>query len=243
MKSENKKMSDYIDEYGAVCHKYPMVPLTGEVVWERGDAARETGTYFTVRPWSTRKFILVVKKAFLKEDGSLCRHLFANVEWHRDPKEFSRDQWTGLACAAVIRPCVKKILLKEQLKHPFTAQNGDLITWEWNLYIRMFKAWYLWPLLFILDFGLVVNSIIRVIKNKCDSDNVGDDINQTTMLYVATQKLPTPMSWLARLIYKTFHPGVQKAWDWYYRHPENPPMAEVWRPVIKRWFEPKNVKN
>lgn len=240
-----KNINDFIDEYGAICHKHK-----DSNEWQRGDSARETGTYFCyLGEWTNLKFTYsVLNNVFIRafkvstslasSDTSLCRHNYSNEAWHCDPKEFSRDQWQALACAAAIhnKSYLKNALWWEQKNHFFTAQNGDLITYEYNLYIRMFRLWYLWPLLLILDLGLVVNAIIRVIKNRRDSDDVGDCINITSMIYVATQVLPTPTNWLARMIYKTFHPGIQKAWDWYYRHPENPPMNEVWRPIITKYF-------
>lgn len=238
MKDEVRfKLIKFIDKYGAIGHHHAP---PNQDKFEYGDSARETGTYFILEAWTKNAMLHVLKNAFLDKDGSLCRHKYSEVDWHRDPKEFSRDQWTAIACAVAKRRVdthsleMRNILLREQLKHPFTAQNGDLITWEWNLYYRMYRRRYWWVC--ILDFGLVVNSIIRVIKNRIKSDDVGDDINQTSMLYVAIKVMPTPFSWLARMIYKYFHPGVQKAWDHYYRHPENPPLNLVWRETISKWF-------
>lgn len=228
-----KKINDFVDEYGAVCHKHlAILPY-----WERGDSARETGTYWTLIPYHNMDFVF--SAAFVVDKGSaLCRHNYSGELWHRDPKEFSRDQWTALACAAVIWPdaIIEHILWQEQKKHHLRCQNKDIITWEYNLYIRMFCLWFLWPLLVFLDLGLLVNAIIRAIKNRNNSDDVGDDINVTTMIYVAMMVLPTPTSWLARFVYKRTHPGIQAAWDHYYRHPENPPINDVWRETISKYF-------
>lgn len=222
-----------MDQYLAICHK-----RSDSDEWERGDSARETGTFSIIKPHKELDEWTIASAFVVDKGTALCRHNFSNVEWHRNPAEFSRDQWQALACAAVIHPqfYLKNLLWREQCRHHLKAQNKDIITYEYNLYIRMFRLWYLWPVLLFLDLGLVVNALIRAIKNRNDPDDCGDDLNITSMIYVAKMVLPTPTSELARFLYKKLHPSIQRAWDHYYRHPENPPQNLIWQSTITKYF-------
>lgn len=71
-------------------------------------------------------------------------------------------------------------------------------------------------------------------------DSTGNDINHTTALLQALY-CPTPLSWLARLLYRLLRPeGVQYAWDRYFdpQYKGNP-FNELARPLLTRYFNPK----
>jgi hypothetical protein len=139
---------------------------------------------------------------------------------YNNPLDFSRDQTVPLilAMGGLLQYDLLKLLFKKQVKNYFRYQNNDLGSFQdLNYYIRAFRMWYLYPLLFLGDLFILGESVIRCIQGK-DPNNVGDDINQTLVLLQAQYCLATPISWLARKIYKWFRPqGIQYAWDWYFR--------------------------
>jgi len=142
-----------------------------------------------------------------------------NPTHYNDPNDFSRDQTVPLilAMGQMGRTKVLKLLLNKQIKNYFRYQNNDIGAFsDVGYYIRAFKAWYLYPILFVTDLQLIVESIVRCIQGK-DPTNTSDDINHTLALLQAQYRLPTVGSWLARKIYVLFRPGgIQAAWDRYF---------------------------
>ena len=125
----------------------------------------------------------------------------------------------------------------------------------WGTIIRGLTWWPLYPLvlpvLLLLDIELVIMSLIRVIMSFVDPDDVGDDLNHIDDMLGTRVLLPTPLSWIARLIYwygrgragetrKTRIEGlaIQTALDHYFRPPEAPPINVFYISVIKRWMHP-----
>lgn len=153
-----------------------------------------------------------------------------------DPSDFSRDQTIPiiLALGEMGHADVLKKLFWQQLKRYTLYQNGDIATpQDLGYYIRANREWYLYPLLFIGDLFTLGNSVIRCIKGR-NLDDVSDDINHTLALLQAQRHYPTPISYLARKIYKYFRPGgVQAAWDHYFR-PETGanPFNDMYRNLI-----------
>lgn len=136
------------------------------------------------------------------------------------PSDFSRDQLMPLVLALGLFQQTggnSKSTLEEisdmVLKNFSRAPNRDIVgPTDYGVFIRAFNFIPFYPLLFLTDLGLVVESIIRVFAKSTD---VSDDINHTLYLLQAQNRLATPVSWLARKIYKTFK-NVQKAWDTYF---------------------------
>jgi len=138
---------------------------------------------------------------------------------YNDPKDFSRDQTIPLILA------MGEMERYETLRHLFWNQckrfgfypNGDIGSFEdLGYYIRAFKAWYLYPALILGDIEMLGESIIRIIKSK-DLNDTSDDINHTLALLQAQHHFATPISWLARKIYKAFVVGgIQSRWDGYF---------------------------
>jgi hypothetical protein len=143
-----------------------------------------------------------------------------NPVQYNNPKDFSRDQTVPLilAMGQMKRPNVLWKLFKLQIKNLFRYQNNDIgFFQDLNYYIRAFNWLWLYPLLFIGDLFILGESIVRCIQGR-DPNNVGDDINHTLVLIQAQYNMATPISLLARFIYKKFRPqGIQYAWDWYFR--------------------------
>jgi hypothetical protein len=111
---------------------------------------------------------------------------------------------------------------------------------------------WLYPLALIFDLFLVIMAISAVIYAKRSPDNV-DQNNTILTIAVCSKKFETPWSWLARKIFGKFlpynfgcgglpecparHPVIGSLL-WYHRAPAgNPEIAELWRPICKRYFE------
>lgn len=219
-----KQWADYFDGLGLLRNG------------DTGDSAREMGTYITGLPEPLNQLLAWNSLANCFIDGQWVRHPNPTSDWHKDPKEFSRDQWVGVMCAMITlmdNTSVHWHLRKTYESNFLRAQNGDLITWEMGLYVRAFYSWWMKPILWILDFGFVANAIIRVIKSYINSDDTADDINLTSMLYVAKNHASTFWVKIAMWIYSYRKNGVLSAWQSYYKRPEAPPMDVLWEPIIK----------
>lgn len=246
-----------MDEDFLIGHLRPDIPG-----FDFGDSARESGTficgmalrrnllgiqdfqgitYEQARMW----FAYAVIK-YTVSQGIFCRHPTSTELWHRDPKEFSRDQEMGLIAGLMATEDISTLsnILQELKKHPLTFQNGDLITTEWTVFDRSLtpdkRKWWV-P---ILDVGLVINAVLRLITAFFDRDSCGQDINLTKHILLACVIKPTHMARFAKWLY-TFRPMPQDslhknpilaAWMRYYRKNENPPIDEVWAPIILRFF-------
>ncbi len=162
-----------------------------------------------------------------------------------DPSDCSRDQLVSnvRACGYYEFKDVLSYIFWGVIKNFSRFPNGDIaFINDYGRFIRAFKLWYLWPLLFILDLPMPINSIIRVIKGKASLDDVGDDINHIGDLAQAQKTYPTLISLLARKIYIWWRPnyavacrnGAEYALYWYFR-PEskaNPEFINLWNPIV-----------
>lgn len=208
--------------------------------------------------------------------GILRRHPDKKY-WYSDPRNCSRDQQVSLVVAMGLfgdKTRLKSILLKHLLRCGFyqnVQHNGDpgfnkpIKEWRdgWKLpdiitpveigsYVRAFKFWPAYPLLFFTDFFLAISVIIRCIQAK-HYDDVGDDLNVLIHITQSHFVLPTLISKLAKKIYFKFRPrfeiirlpsaeliakpnkdtiGPQYALDWYFRDIFSPPINDLWRPLI-----------
>lgn len=201
-----------------------------------GDTAGREGDYWFVhtalgiqREDSFKKVLELLQVA----PGVFVR----NPIGYNDPKDFSRDQTVPLilAMGEMKEYGTLKLLFKKQLKNFFRYQNGDIgLLGDLGYYIRSFQSWYAYPVLLLGDLQLLANSIFRCFVR--NPDNVSDDINHTLGLIQAQYTYPTPISYIARKIYKWFRPGgIQRAWDWYFR-PESRanPFNEMYRELIDK---------
>lgn len=165
---------------------------------------------------------------------------------YNDPSDTSRDQLVSNIRAMGYYNYTKQLnfILLNILKNWSRFPNGDIaFINDYGRFIRAFRAWYLYPLLFLFDVPLIVNSVLRCVIGR-DSNNVGDDINHIGDLAQAQNIYATPTSWVARLIYKHFRPsftsnisGPQYALNWYFR-PEsggNPEFALLWSPIVAKF--------
>jgi hypothetical protein len=221
-----------------------------------GDTAQRTGTYYfglIVRKrlnisnseFAFKSYFSSCLDLLEKSPGEYVRH---PDQWN-DTKDFSRDQQTPLVVAMGEfkneRERLKR-LFRRHSERFFKYQNADFASPEHiGFYIRAFRYWPLYPFLFGSDFFMLFNSFILIFKGK-DPDNVGDDINHTLAILQARISMPTPVSFIARLVYKFLRPKnngnlklgesspIQGAWSWYFR-PESGASSfhELYRPIIK----------
>lgn len=160
-----------------------------------------------------------------------------NPVHYNDPKDFSRDQTVPLilAMGEMKEYNILKLVFWKQVRNWFRYQNGDIgFLGDFGYYIRAFRWGWLYPVLLISDIQLLMNSFIRVIRGS--DTNTSDDINHTLGLIQAQNIYATPISWVARLVYKWLRRGgVQKAWDNYFNPKSNAnSFNEMYRPLIKK---------
>lgn len=243
-----KKWSDYIDENGIMGHRLEDGRL------EFGDGAQRTGMLLIGKLFSPPTFApspgnTVILDYLEIEPGVYVRHRKSTEAWHSDPGEFSRDQQTPLVIAMGLYGD-KSRLWRLFRKHMFRLgkyQNADVMgPTHFSYYLRAFGWSWSYPILLLTDLAMVIGVLIRCWQASRDKDDVGDDLNQILALLQAKLSLPTPLSELARKLYvklrphnygssETIHP-IQGALNWYFRHPGAPPMDELYRPVIDKYF-------
>jgi len=115
----------------------------------------------------------------------------------------------------------------------------------WANYIRGFKAWWAYPLLWLFDLDMLVNSAIKVWYYSKDPTN-SDDLNHHMDLYNAELRMPTLWSKLAFWLYqKRPYPEqgphnipaknpMQACFNHYFRHRHGnngPYMEKVYAPI------------
>lgn len=195
---------------------------------DTGDSCRETATYAMITGIPHG-----LDKCYTPQGW--IRHPHPTDAWHADPKEFSRDQWTALMCFFIMHPAsiVTQILLKPtyEAQRLFRAQNNDVISWEYVLYLRAFNK-HKWVMT-VLDIGLLISVLIRVVKSYIDKNDTADDINTVMMCIAFKQRNPTITAFLARKAYLMYRGGVFGAWQRYYERTEAPPMDELYKQAIK----------
>lgn len=98
---------------------------------------------------------------------------------------------------------------KSFTKWNYSWKLPDIAVVHFPLYIRSFRAYLLWPLLFIFDIELLLGAITKVFI-KTSSIKSGDDLNYILRSLQAKETMPTPFSWIARRIYKKFRPHMNK---------------------------------
>lgn len=175
-------------------------------------------------------------------------------EPYNDPKDTSRDQLVSIIRMAGYRDyrTILQCLIDGVILNWSRYPNGDIaFLQDYGRFIRSFKAWWLWPFLWISDIFILINSFIRIYQGR-DFNNVGDDVNHIGDLAQAQKILPTPISFIARKIYKWFRPcfvddpsgvartkGLGAAWalSWYFRSASgaNTEFIALWTPLVQKF--------
>lgn len=216
--------------------------LQREGFWFEGAHLNFTALPSGMTPYSTALKILCTPKGFVRS--------WQNP--YNDPKDTSRDQLvSNIRILGYLKTIYNELhytfltqILWSVIKNFSRYPNGDIaFINDYGRFIRAFKLKYLYPLLPVLDLPLIVNSIIRCVAGR-DFNNVGDDVNHIGDLAQAQNVAPTPVSFLARKLYKWFRPsfqngisGGQYALNWYFRAEAggNPEFAELWAPIIEKF--------
>lgn len=248
-----------------------------------GDTLRVEGSYACALRWRER--LKISNEEYFKttyqqykrtldllqvEPGVFIRHPFDGVEWHKDPKETSRDQLTPTVIAMGLTQLREDLwqYTKRFARRGFLKfQNKDLAgPQDWASLVRAFwdvdgrsTASYvmllcLLPVVLLGDLQLLLSVLVRCLKAR-NPDDVGDDWNLLALVLQAQYSLPTPISFIARKLYKWFRPKsfgsgmattedrrdipydqpIYDALRWYVR-PEsggNPEVAWVYRELIQ----------
>lgn len=190
--------------------------------------------------------------------GTYVRHPSpCTPNWAGNPHTFSRDQQRSLVFAMGALKQKRKLLQafwKHILRLGWYQNDQETDGTSIPLYRRdvappdvlgeYLRAGYmagfyflavLWPLLFASDIFLIIGLLGNLYKWKEDPTNVDDD-NQLLELLQAKVALPTPLSFLARKIYKYFRPGgVLKAFTTKHRlESGSPPFTELYTDIINK---------
>lgn len=210
-----------------------------------GDTAQRTGMFYFMYD-----DVVAFERALDQlevQPGIYVRHPYQHG-FRSDPSEFSRDQQRALVIAMGAYGMHDRLarLAKAHALRFGKYQNRDIIgPSHVGEYIRAFSARHLYPVLLLTDSVLLVNSVRIVLWYRSDTDH-SDDNNHVMSLAQSRYVMPTPFSWLARKVYKTFRPPnegnfrkgeslpAQGALAWYHRAENggNPLIAETYRAVI-----------
>lgn len=241
---------DYKQACASICTNY--IDLCGVITQRNGDpgdTASRIGIYHYLRQLQEPENATYLSESFEKmlieieiEPGTYIRHphmkQFEEETYVYDPNEFSRDQTMPIIVALGEYPEQKqrlKDLIKQQKKRfLFKFQNKDFFgPLELSAYIRATKNKWLTPLLLLSDIGLLVNAIIRDVKRDFDQNNTSDDVVLSLLMIQAYNTHPTPLSWLARQLYRMSSP--MHALESYFSYSSSaPPLAELYRPIMNK---------
>jgi hypothetical protein len=211
-----------------------------------GDTAQRTGMFYYIH-YDEAAFTHALDQLEIKP-GIYIRHPDQS-DFRSDPSRFSRDQQRPLVIAMGKYGMNDRLwrLTKAHLMRLGKYQNADFSgPSHIGEYIRAFRARVLYPVLFVTDFALVFDSIDLAITSQFNPDST-DDNNHILSLLQAQDIMPTPVSWVARKIYKHFRaPNLgntvfgetspaQGALIWYHRADQggNPLIAEGYRGLLQ----------
>lgn len=254
----------YRDKWGMITQKD----------FDGGDASHRTGLFYLglyLNYQDDTNTVKIIKKSFLKdlnkikkETGVFIRHPDKS-KWYSSPENFSRDQTTPLIVALglmgekeevkanlknVLRnygfyPNTLKNWTNQKKVFPLDFQDFAAMS-DYASYIRALDYPLLYPVLMIADSQLLGSAVIRVIMSHLDQDDSSDDINFTTHLLQSEIVMPTPLSKLAKWIYK--HKLVNyeypkstpifSYWNYYFQHVghNRPPIDEIFKCPINYYI-------
>lgn len=246
--------------------------------FDGGDSAHRTGVFYFglyLLYKDNDKILVKIKKDFEKDlkklktekSGEFVRNPDKNM-WYSNPKNFSRDQTTNLITSMGFL-MEDKTLIKDNLKSIFSRFGfypNILKNWtnkekvfpldyrdfagmsDYGSYIRSLDYYWLYPILMIFDTQLVGSSLFRLYFSYADPEDSSDDINFSIHLLQAELKYPTPLSKLAKLIYKlkktnSFYPkdsNIYSYWHYYFTQGGRPPIHKIYQCPIDKYLENSN---
>ena len=165
---------------------------------------------------------------------------------YTNPTDVSRDQLVSniRACPLYGQSSVLQRIFANVIKNISQYPNGDLaFLIDYARFIRSFGLWYLFPVLLILDIQLFLTAIYNVLISYPDKNGwfwaantyVGNDLNFIGDLQQAKKHLSTPLSFLARKIFKLRAGGAMYGMEVYFNANTgaNPEFIELWKPIVK----------
>lgn len=273
-----KKLSDYIDTYGLICEIEPEHILDGgdsanrtglfPIAAEYNNGFKMEADLDMTKDTAMSAANVMLSKIEIKP--GICVRNPDPTKWWSNPNYFSRDQQSAVVVGAGFSKNYSLVssLFLNHLKRFGLYQNfqingvdvdgkkkfiqGDIATPEHlNLYIRALNLWFLYPLLLIGDLFTVLNSLIIIYKSYRDADDTSNDLNHIAICLQAKKRLPTPISYLARKLYRYFRKnagsdnqnrlsgfGPQTALDHYFGDTVNKRILGVSSPPINELFKP-----
>lgn len=157
-----------------------------------------------------------------------------------DPNDVSRDQLSPnvRACGYYNYDNRTKRILTNVLKNYSRYPNNDLaFIYDYARFIRSLYAWYLFPLLYLMDVYLLLSTFFAVIVSRFDYSNqyVGNDINLIGDLAQAKYVLPTIFSFLSRKLFKLRRNGPMYGLEVYFDPSTgaNPEFISLWKPLVE----------
>lgn len=215
------------DKFGCICQKNG----------DGGDTLARTGLYGFLTRECKIEALRVAPGAYVR--SKIHNPSTPPAKSWDDPTDTSRDQYIAPICfysCTGNRVRIQEIinlLLANWLRFP----NGDLAGPDvWSLLLRGLNKYR--PIVYLLDLWFIPSVLVRCWQSSRDSNDVGDDINLTTMLLHNSLIAPTFFTGLSCYLYGKLRPGgVQRAWDWYFR-PETfaNPFNELVRPIISTFL-------
>jgi len=202
---------------------------------EVGDSCQRMGMVMCYENWTGKQVLSY------RNDFNIARELLYPPRRHPNPDiwegqegSLSRDNAVPMIAAnSYYAKWICKKLLKrfgffwnykniagEVKAFPITDFAGLKV---WGAIIRSAGWWYLYPLLIITDLFLLINALLRVLSSKIKPTHTSDDLNIQVLLGQASRRYPTPLGWLANLVY--FRYGQKWALHSYFRkrHDMSPP--------------------
>lgn len=196
--------------------------------------------------------------------GEIARH-WDLLKWPGRKGSMSRDNINAVICALTVAgstklwPLVWAIVKRFGFLWNTVDIAGDKKPW-WILpdfigirniatitraLIDQKKIYPLYFILIFLDLGLLIQSIMIWLESRIDPVDgryhTSIDLDLTVHTLVAIKLCPTPISHLARLIYRDrfYIPqfdsnGILSAWKSYFRHDTAPKIYQVGENLIKR---------
>lgn len=243
------------DELGLICTK------NNDYEHDGGDSAANEGTDFVANVVSADAFIdqgkemslvkLKIAIAVAQFKNALTQLQIAPGVLVRNPRlpwrnnVISRDNTTPMIVAAgfgIKLPEAKQFLkdiLWNQIKNFGRYPNGDLPNYHVGIYVRSFRAWYLYWIPFLTDWIALFSLALKIgwvgewkpdQKKfvKMNHDN-SDDRNFILFLIQAYYICPTPWTWIMRKLYvrhriKCFGQIAKDLWP---KLRENQAQAEI----------------
>lgn len=170
----------------------------------------------------------------------------------------------------LLKACLKRGMFAQNIYPNWVDPRTEPVKWKMpdlinpDLWAIFARTWIksLWaplalPFIILGDFFMVLSALFKcfapvtkdgTLELRWNDPTDVDDDNMNNVLMAAQYNFPTPLSWLARKIYKNFrrknigneqlgelHP-IMGALCWYHRGPEgNPEIAEMTRPIVGRY--------